>query len=353
MQVNLLIPPDTGAPRVEGVRHYQTPGGGRMLLFAEVSDQQIHDWRFNPAFEVWQSRRDAPQMRAHLYHCRHFAAFREICTSLALEQTGIVELAVHGEGVFLTLTGDMPPARLTRRLRPLSERLGVDIAVTGLPPSPTLSVPGILFLDMDSTLIQCECIDEIADFLGIREKIAAITQRAMEGYLDFGASLLERVTLLAGLESGVLQKVYDERIRLTDGAETLVRTLHTRNWKVGLVSGGFRFFTDRLQDRLGLDYTLSNKLELVDGRLTGRVIGDVVDAEAKRQALIKQAEVWNIPVAQTVAIGDGANDLPMLEAAGMGIAFHAKPKVRELAPYALSHGGLDRVLDLLDSHRDA
>ncbi|MDX8411938.1 MAG: phosphoserine phosphatase SerB [Mariprofundaceae bacterium] len=318
-----------------------------MQLFAEVAARQLHDWQFDAELEVWASKQAAPRMRAHIYHCADFEAFKEICASLALEQIGIVELKAGGEHTTLTLSGDMPATRLTRRLRPLAERLDVDIAVTGLPPTPSLAAPGILFMDMDSTLIQCECIDEIADFLGIKEKISSITQRAMEGDLDFTASLVERVKLLAGLDADTLQRVYDERIRLMDGAETLVETLHAHGWKVGLVSGGFRFFTDRLRDRLNLDFTLSNTLERIGGKLTGHVIGNIVDAEAKRQALIKQAVAWNIPMTKTVAIGDGANDLPMLETASLGIAFHAKPKVRELAPYALSHGGLDRALDLL------
>jgi len=349
MLINLLIPPHRTLTDTPDARFYATPGGGSMKLLAEVDEKRLHDWQFDAELEVWASKRAAPRMQAHIYHCAEFDAFKEICTSLALEQIGIIDLAMDGDRTVLTLNGDMPAGRLTRRMRPLAERLGVDIAITGMPPSPSLDAPGMLFMDMDSTLIQCECIDEIADFLGIKAQIAAITQRAMEGELDFTASLVERVKLLAGLEASVLQRVYDERIRLMNGAEQLVHTLHEHNWKVGLVSGGFRYFTDRLRDRLDLDFTLSNKLELAEGRLTGRVVGNVVDAEAKRRALVEQAETWNIPMSQTVAIGDGANDLPMLEAVGLGIAFHAKPKVRELAPYALSYGGLDRALDLLES----
>jgi len=200
---------------------------------------------------------------------------------------------------------------------------------------------------MDSTLIQNECIDEIADFMGIKEQVAAITQLSMEGKLDFVASFTERVKLLKGLDAGVLQKVLDERIRLTDGAESLIRGLQAHGWKTGLVSGGFTFFTSHFEKSLGLDFSLGNELDIVDGKLTGGFIGEVVDANSKRTALLAKAAEWNIPMHQTIAIGDGANDLPMIEAAGMGIAFHAKPRVRELAPYSLSHGGLDRTLDLL------
>ncbi|HKI62972.1 MAG TPA: phosphoserine phosphatase SerB [Mariprofundaceae bacterium] len=214
-------------------------------------------------------------------------------------------------------------------------------------PKPSLAEPGLLFMDMDSTLIQCECIDEIGDFLGIKAQVAEITERAMRGELEFAASLTERVQLLAGLDASVLEKVYEERIRLTQGAETLIAELKEHGWKVGLVSGGFTYFTDKFKVRLALDYTLSNVLEIHDGKLTGSVLGNIVDAEAKRLALIEQAEIFNIPMSQTIAIGDGANDLPMIRAAGMGIAFHAKPKVQAEAPYAINEGGLDRVLDLL------
>lgn len=213
--------------------------------------------------------------------------------------------------------------------------------------APKLAEPGLLFMDMDSTLIQCECIDEIADYLGIREQIADITERAMRGELDFAASLVERVQLLAGLDARVLDEVYRERIRLTDGAETLIHTVKAHDWKVGLVSGGFTYFTRRLQQKLNLDYARGNELEIKNGHITGSILGDIVDAETKRRALIEQAEIYDIPMRQTVALGDGANDLPMLKAAALGIAFHAKPKVRAEAPYCIDSGGLDQVLTLL------
>ncbi len=221
------------------------------------------------------------------------------------------------------------------------------MTLTPFPHAPTLARPGLLFMDMDSTLIQCECIDEIAGFLGIKSQVAAITGRAMRGELDFAASLTERVQLLAGLDAGVLDQVYEECIRLTPGAETLIDTLHAHGWKTGIVSGGFSWFTDRLKARLGLDYTLSNRLEIVNGKLTGKILGNIVDARVKRNALLSQAAAWSIPLAQTVALGDGANDLPMIQVAGLGIAFHAKPKVVELAPCAIDNGGLDQVLKLL------
>ncbi len=213
---------------------------------------------------------------------------------------------------------------------------------------PTLSQPGLLFMDMDSTLIQCECIDEIADFLGIKQQISEITERAMRGELDFSASLTERVQLLAGLDASVLERVYLERIKLTDGAENLIKTVQSHGWKVGLVSGGFTYFTDKFKERLNLDFTRSNVLQIHNGKLTGSVLGDIVDAQSKRHSLLEQAEIHSIPISQTVALGDGANDLPMIHAAGLGIAFHAKPKVQAEAPYCINVGPLDQTLDLLN-----
>jgi len=212
---------------------------------------------------------------------------------------------------------------------------------------PTLSEPGLLFMDMDSTLIQCECIDEIAGFLGIKAQISEITERAMRGELDFAASLTERVQLLSGLDAKVLDQVYEQCIELTPGAETLITTLKQYGWKTGLVSGGFTWFTDKLEKRLKLDFTRSNILEIMNNKLTGGIIGDIVDAQTKRRCLLEQADIYSIPMSQTVAIGDGANDLPMIQAAGLGIAFHAKPKVQKAAQYCINEGPLDQVLNFL------
>jgi len=212
---------------------------------------------------------------------------------------------------------------------------------------PTLSEPGLLFMDMDSTLIQCECIDEIADFLGIKAQVSAITERAMRGELDFSASLTERVQLLAGLDASVLEKVYQECIELTDGAEELISTVQQHGWKVGLVSGGFTYFTDKLKDRLKLDFTRSNVLEIHNNKLTGGIVGDIIDADCKRRCLLEQADIFSVPMRQTIAIGDGANDLPMIHAAGLGIAFHAKPTVQAQADVSINQGGLEQVLTFL------
>jgi len=202
-------------------------------------------------------------------------------------------------------------------------------------------------MDMDSTLIQCECIDEIADFMGIKAQISEITERAMRGELDFAASLTERVQLLAGLDASVLETVYDKCIELSDGAETLIQTLHQHGWKIGLVSGGFTYFTDKLKARLSLDFTNANVLEIHNNKLTGGIIGAIVDAQTKRQCLIEQAAIFSIPMSQTIAMGDGANDLPMLKEAALGVAFYAKPTVQAQADVAINQGGLDAVLGYL------
>jgi phosphoserine phosphatase len=204
----------------------------------------------------------------------------------------------------------------------------------------------LVAMDMDSTLITIECIDEIADLQGIKPQIAAITARAMRGEIDFRASLTERVALLAGLPVGALARVYDERLRLSPGAEKMLADFKAQGAKLLLVSGGFTFFTDRLKRRLGLDYTLSNTLEISDGRLTGRVAGDIVDAPAKAATLGRYAQDLRGNDGIVVAIGDGANDLPMLAQADVSIAYRAKPAVRAEATHAIDHCGLDAVLNL-------
>lgn len=208
---------------------------------------------------------------------------------------------------------------------------------------------GLVVMDMDSTLISIECIDEIADMQGLKPQVAAITESAMRGEIEFAESLRRRVALLEGLEESALQRVYDERLQLNPGAQKLIDTLRSRNIKTLLVSGGFNFFTDRLKTRVGLDYAHSNTLEIMNGKLTGKVLGHILDAQGKADWLTRTREELGLRPDQVIAIGDGANDLKMMAAAGVGIAYHAKPVVREQATYALSHVGLDGVLNLFRS----
>jgi phosphoserine phosphatase len=207
---------------------------------------------------------------------------------------------------------------------------------------------GLLVMDMDSTLITIECIDEIADMQGIKPQVAAITASAMRGEMDFAGSLTRRVALLKGLDESALQRVYDERLQLTPGAEKLLSKAKSLGIKTLLVSGGFTFFTSRLKQRLGLDYTASCQLEIIDGKLTGKLIGPIVDAQSKADWLEKIRSELKLKKENVLGIGDGANDLKMLAASGVSIAFHAKPVVREQATYALNFSGLDGVPQLFD-----
>jgi phosphoserine phosphatase len=204
----------------------------------------------------------------------------------------------------------------------------------------------LLAIDMDSTLISIECIDEIADMAGVKAEVSAITAAAMSGEIDYAESLRRRVRLLKGLGEDALAQVYDERLQLSPGAEAMLAAMRRAGVKTLLVSGGFSFFTDRLKARLRLDYSTANVLGIEGGRLTGRVVGAIVDAEAKAAKLRTVRDELGIVADQIIAIGDGANDLAMMAETGMSIAYHAKPVVRGKADYALDYTGLDGVLNL-------
>lgn len=205
---------------------------------------------------------------------------------------------------------------------------------------------GLLVMDMDSTLISIECIDEIADMQGLKPQVAAITEAAMRGEIEFAESLRRRVALLAGLNESDILRVYDERLQLNPGAETMLMAMKQHGIKTMLVSGGFVNFTERLKTRLGLDYAHANTLEIVDGKLTGKVLGDIVDAQRKADSLNRVREELGLRREQVIAMGDGANDLKMMAQAGVSIAYHAKPVVRAQANYALNFVGLDGVVNL-------
>ena len=210
----------------------------------------------------------------------------------------------------------------------------------------------LIAFDMDSTLITIECVDEIADFVGRKAEVAAITEAAMRGEItDYKDSLRQRVALLRGVPAAALHEVYNNRLRLNPGAQMLVHACQQAGLKTLLVSGGFTFFTDRVRDQLGLDFTRSNVFEIDNDVLTGRMVdqpwGDICDGAEKQRMLLQTCQQLGISPAQSIAMGDGANDLPMMAVAGLSVAYQAKPKVREHAMVAINEGGLDRLLDVV------
>ena len=221
---------------------------------------------------------------------------------------------------------------------------GCDWAL--VPRARTIDRLRLVAMDMDSTLITIECIDEIAALRGIKPEVAAITAAAMRGEIDFRESLVRRVALLEGLPVEALQRVYDERVRLTPGAARLFESLRARGIQTLLASGGFTFFTDRLQAALSIDWAVANELEVANGRLTGRVAGTIVDATAKAALIASLARRLRGADGLVAVIGDGANDLPMFAEADVAIAWRAKPAVRARATHAIDHCGLDAVLNL-------
>jgi phosphoserine phosphatase len=236
------------------------------------------------------------------------------------------------------------------QIQSLSEQHRLDRA--HMPTSARLSDYGLLAMDMDSTLINIECVDEIADYCGKKAEVAAITEAAMRGEItDYNESLRRRVALLAGLPESVLQQVYDERLKLHPGAEKLLTAARQAGLKTLLVSGGFTFFTDRLKTRLGLDFTRSNTLEIIDGKLTGHLQGEIVNAHVKRATVQATCDALGMATRRAIVMGDGANDLEMMRIAGMSIAYHAKPTVAAQASHAIMFGGLDVVLDWFEDCR--
>jgi len=258
----------------------------------------------------------------------------------------VADYPVTGLEMRVSVAHDSPEAdaELRSALAEISARIGLDIAVEreGL----TRRAKRLVVFDVDSTLIQGEVIEMLAARAGCEDEVRAVTEAAMRGELDFTQALERRVALLEGLDEGVLDEV-TQAIELMPGARTTVRTLKRLGFRCGVVSGGFTRIIAPLAERLGLDFSVANELEVVDGKVTGRVLGDVVDREGKATALRDAAKRFDVPLAQCVAIGDGANDIDMLSAAGLGVAFNAKPALREVADTALSHPYLDVVLFIL------
>lgn len=229
-------------------------------------------------------------------------------------------------------------------LNALAQQLACQLVY--LKNAPRVSQPGLLVMDMDSTAIQIECIDEIARLAGVGERVAAVTARAMNGELDFAQSLQQRVSVLAGAPEQILAEVL-AKLPLMPGLEDLVSCLKSYGWRVAIASGGFTYFTDALQQQLQLDATFANQLVIKHGYLTGELKGEIVDASRKAEVVRLLAERYGIDMSQTVAIGDGANDLPMLAQAALGVAFHAKPKVQAAAKAAITTGSLLQLLYLV------
>ncbi|TVQ58369.1 MAG: phosphoserine phosphatase SerB [Rhodobacteraceae bacterium] len=263
------------------------------------------------------------------------------CAARAAQAAGCDAPRALGATAAEAAAPDLDPRRLAAARAALS---GAPVDANLVP---RRGLPRLLICDMDSTVIGCECIDEIADVAGVGAQVAAVTERAMQGALDFEAALVERMALLAGLDAAALERVWAERVRLNPGAETLVRTLAGLGVETALVSGGFTFFTERVAAAAGFASHAANTLEIADGRLTGRVVPPILGRDAKAQRLAALAEAGGFGAEAVVAVGDGANDLAMIRAAGLGVAYRAKPVLADAADARIDHADLTAALHLV------
>ncbi|MEM7408117.1 MAG: phosphoserine phosphatase SerB [Pseudomonadota bacterium] len=323
---------------------------GLTLRIRPVSDDDYRNW-----VARGERARHIITLLGREIHARHIAGVTSVVAAEGLNIDRIQRLsgrpdpdtptAVRRSAVGLAVSGDVEDiASVRQRLLRLSQALGVDIAIQA--DDVFRRNRRLVCFDMDSTLIAAEMIDELAAAAGVGEAVQAVTEAAMAGELDFKQSFARRLALLKGLPEAALPEIA-ARMPLTEGAERLIHTLHSLGFTVAILSGGFRYFAEHLRARLKIDYVYANELKVRDGKLTGEVVPPVVDGERKAELLRQIAERERISLAQTIAVGDGANDLPMLSIAGLGVAFNAKPVVREHAELGISNLGLDGLLYLL------
>ncbi len=252
------------------------------------------------------------------------------------------EILQHKDGLLIIKASHYLPKDGLAALR---KKLDVDI--NQLPESFDPNTVGLVISDMDSTFIAIECIDEIADFANIKPQVSKITESAMRGDINFETSLKQRVALLTGLDTSALERVYNERLQLNPGASDLVKGLHNKSIPFALVSGGFTFFTEKLKAKYALDFTKANTLEIIDNKLSGKVLGQIVGAQTKADYLDELCQSLTITPQQTIAMGDGANDLLMMNKAGLSVGYYAKPAVQEKADIVINYSGLGLVLELI------